>query len=171
MSYYGKTIYIPGVDREDQVTGRIERHRAHREALLHRAFTVAVYYDDRIVCQHRRHPVFDAVLDLTASSHPYYEGEELIDCASMILPTLRREWSFVDDLVGAARLLGKVHYKEHDGEWWEHEICELYAVDSKHLPAVNYEYAYGMSLLSPGELRRQKHLAPWVRAFLEEGLL
>lgn len=171
MSYYGRTIYIPGVDAADNLTGKIERHQAHREALLHRAFTVAVYYGDKIVCQHRRHPVFDAVLDLTASSHPYYSGEELVDSPAVIAPTLQREWNFPDGTLSAARLLGKVHYKENDGDWWEHEICELYALDCKQLPAVNYAYAYGMSLLAAGELARQKHLAPWVRAFLNEGLL
>lgn len=177
-SYYQQEIFIPHVDENDTYLEPVERWKAHREGILHRAFTVAVFLGDRIICQHRKHPVFDDVFDLTASSHPKVLNNIPQSIEDAIQETLQREWLLAPSSIRNLRMSGFALYDDPDpkSEYREHEYCYLYTAHVDSLPTVQLEMAYGFSLLTTSELKDSSRslypaLAPWVVAFLEKGLM
>lgn len=179
MDYYSQQIYIARVDQKDNVLGKIERWEAHKKGVLHRCFTVAINYDNQLVLQHRKHPVFDDVFDVTVSSHQIYEGDSLQTDLTPIYSTLKREFLLEKhDLKAQPELLGKVYYKVKDphSEFTEHEICYFYSCTSSRLPTANFDYAYGFSLRSVDAIKNPNNslytaLAPWVKEGIKQGLL
>lgn len=176
--YLAKEIFIPQVDERDQFIAPVERWKAHREGILHRAFTVAVYFDGKIICQHRKHPVFDDVFDFTASSHPQVINGSIQSLQDAVLATLDREWGMKQADVQHLKNVGFALYDDKDpnSEYREHEYCYLLTCKTTHLPVVNTEVAYGYSLVDEEELndprkRAVYKFAPWVYAFLANGLL
>ncbi len=172
MNYYDENQNIIAVDEDDNVVGPVEKWEAHKQGLLHRAFTVGLRYDGMWVVQHRKHPVFDSVLDLTCSSHPLFtklnSREEMEDT---IVDTIRREWVLGDEVVNKSMLeyFGKVRYKADDplSEYKENEICHIYVVTLQNKPDINDVFAYGMSLVPESVLFNKRNLirnsfAPWV---------
>jgi len=55
MDYYKKELFLAEVDKDDNVIGKIERWKAHKEAVLHRGFTTILTHQNKIVLQHRKH--------------------------------------------------------------------------------------------------------------------
>lgn len=164
------------VNTSDQIVGKIERWEAHKKAVLHRAFTIALIWNNKFVCQQRKHPLFDKVLDLTASSHTFYENDKLKNEHEVVMHTLNREWGIpAYQLNGKPKLKGKVYYKSYDGSFWEHEVCRLYVAKINVLPNYDPEYAYGMSLLSQDEIYNyhsdEYPLSPWVTEIINKNLL
>jgi isopentenyldiphosphate isomerase len=179
MNYYSQKIYIAQVDRNDTVLNKIERWKTHKEGILHRCFTVAIYYKDSVLLQHRKHPVFDDVFDVTASSHQIFQGNKLQTDLTPIYSTLKREF-FIEksDLSDEPKLQGKVYYKVKDtrSEFTEHELCYFYTCNVKEIPRPNLEYAYGFSLRPIKEIVKPTDslyaaLAPWVKEGIHKGLL
>ncbi len=177
-NYLTQRIMIARVDERDIIQGEIERWEAHEKGILHRAFTVAVEYDGRIICQHRKHPVFDDVFDLTASSHPRYIDGTLQSNEEAVIDTLVREWDIQRTEIRDLKNAGAVVYRTKDpySKYIEHEYCYLFLCKIDRLPVFNEEVAYGFSLLPVDFLRKEKsrmyrHLGSWVQAFLENGLL
>lgn len=176
MDYYQKKIYIPCVDEQDQVLGGIERWEAHEKGILHRGFTVAVMYQGAVICQHRKHPVFGGVIDMTASSHPTYTEGKAQDMVEAIQHTLEREWNMsLTNLTKLPSYAGKTVYSSSDGKYTEHEVCHYYIAETDDMPQVNVDFAYGFSLMSIDDLRNMKlpltsSLAPWVVSAFKEGI-
>lgn len=171
MDYYSQEIVIPKVDENDNVVGSVERWHAHELGVLHSGFTVAVSYKDSIICQQRKHPLFDNVLDLTASSHPIVESGSLIPSLEMLTLTLEREWNIKQqDLLTKPKSIGKVLYNSNDGNYTEHEMCEFFVTSIDYLPKHNSDYAYGQALVPIHEILQQPRLAPWVKAAFQAGL-
>lgn len=175
MDYYKKKIDIIQVDKNDEIVGKVERWKAHEEGILHRAISVAVFFEDKIVCQHRKHPVFDGFLDLTASSHQTYLGEIQSgkDCT---LKTLEREWNLKEKQLLDLTYKGKVYYKSKFDTFIEHEFDYLYFAKVKTFPKPNFEFCYGFSLLTRKQLQTKgfptnKALAPWVVEYMDKQLL
>lgn len=178
MDHYKKVLYIPKVDENDTVLGQVERWEAHEKGILHRGFTVGLIYEGQMVCQHRKHPVFDGFVDLTASSHPFYDGDVLQDTEIAVLNCLEREWNIKkDQLKNGLRLQGKVIYDSKHGNFIEHEVCHLYLAEIDFVPEVNLEYAYGFSLIPVEQLNDYESnpalrgLAPWVLEMIMKDLL
>lgn len=178
MDYYQQELYIPQVNEQDEILGKVERWHAHEKGILHRGFTVGVLFEGQMLCQHRKHPVFDSFLDLTASSHPIYQGEVLQDMTEAVEKCLAREWNISkDQLVYAPKLAGKVVYDSRHEDFVEHEVCHLYITEVKTLPAPVLEFAYGFSLLPLAQFNDVKKypllngLAPWVEAMILQDLL
>lgn len=177
MNYYQNKLFLPHVDKDDNLLGKVERWEAHEKRVLHRGFTVAVIYQDHWLCQHRKHPLFDGYLDLTASSHPIFVDNALQNDPDAIYSTLEREWGVKKkELLHSPELKGKVMYRAKNGKYTEHEICSLYTTEVKSLPRVNFDYAYGFSLLKTSNLKSTnlpltKILAPWVQEFIKEKLI
>jgi isopentenyldiphosphate isomerase len=177
-NYLQKTIYIAHVDRGDKIIEPVERWKAHEEGILHRAFTVAAFYHGAIICQHRKHPVFDGVLDLTASSHPQMVDMNIQSNEEAIYNTLLREWGMKPEDISNLENRGHVIYKTKDplSIYTEHELCYLYTCDVSELPHVNFEVAYGFSLQRVSDLKNEQArihpiLASWVEEFIKAGLL
>ena len=93
MDYYKEKIYLAAVDKSDTVLEGVERWEAHEKGILHRCFTVCLFFKDKIVMQHRKHPVFDGVFDLTCSSHPVFKNGKIQRNEEAVFETLEREWS------------------------------------------------------------------------------
>src|SRR5690606_8547615 len=107
MNYFNQKQYIAQVDRNDNIIGKIEKWEAHTKGVLHRAFTVAIFFEDKVLVQHRKHPVFDKVFDVTVSSHQIYENDTLQDDKIALMNTLQREWNISkDNLLKEPKLKG-----------------------------------------------------------------
>jgi len=177
MEYYDEIQYVAEVDKEDNIVGKVEKWEAHRKGILHRAFTVSMRFQNSWIIQHRKHPVFDSVLDLSCSSHPTFKSGEdkLEDIEVAVRSTLQREWDLSSEEVGAGKLQhnGSVYYQAQDplSEFKEHEICHIYVFNMAFEPKARKDFAYGMSIV-PHELVTNERnplrnsFAPWVKPLL-----
>ena len=178
-THYKKKMMIARVDKQGNILGQIEKWEAHRKGILHKAFTVAIIYKDKLLVQHRKHPVFNGVLDVTSSSHQVYENGKLQDTIKATFLTLKREWNIEKkDLVKPLVNEGAVYYKAKDkySEFTEHEVCDLVVAEIKTLKEPNFDFAYGYSLVSKKELsntssRLYQNLATWVKVMVKEKFL
>lgn len=173
MDYYSRKIHIPKVDKNDKILGSIERWEAHEKGILHRAFTVGLIIKGKLLLQHRRHPVFDGVFDLTCSSHPTMEANKVQNTTEAVLETLAREWGVSSSKIINLTHKGSILYSAVDKQsiYREHEVCHLYIGEVKQLPKINYEFSYGYSLVSIDRLSDKKFplvntFAPWVPRLL-----
>ena len=170
---------IARVDLKGNILGQIEKWEAHKKGILHKAFTVAIIYKDKLLVQHRKHVAFDGVFDVTISSHQLFIDDKLEDTIDATLKTLRREWNIgKKNLVKPIVNEGCVYYKAKDkySEFIEHEMCDLLIAEIKTLQAPNFDFAYGYSLVSKDELKRTtsrlyQNLAPWVKVMIRKNLL
>lgn len=176
--YYKKKIMIAKCDKKGNILGEIERWEAHKKAVLHRAFTVAIIYDGKFLLQHRKHPVFDGILDVTSSSHQVYSEGKLQDTIEATYECLKREWGLNKKEIIKLKDLGTFYYKAKDkfSIYTEHEVCNIIVCEVKKLPKVNFNVSYGFSLASKKDLyntktRLYRNLAPWVKAMIEKNLL
>ena len=177
--YYKEKQIIAKVDKTGKVIGKIEKWEAHRKGILHKALTVALIYKDFYIIQHRKHPAFNGVLDITSSSHQLFIKDKLQATIDATYLTLEREWNITKkDLIRQPKNLGSVYYKAKDKKsiYTEHEVCEILIAELKKLPTPNYDFAYGYSLIKKKDLinknsRIYENLAPWVKKTIEENLL
>ena len=166
-------------DKRSKILGGIERWEAHKKGILHRAFALAIVYKNYYILQHRKHPVFDGVFDITSSSHQLYSNGKLQDTLEAAKFCLFREWKINEsDIVGKFKLKGAIYYKARDAKsvYTEHEICDIVEVRLKKIPTPAYEFAYGSSLVTKGELANKKSriyslLAPWVKVAIKKNLI
>lgn len=178
-SYYKEKQIIARVDRKGNVIGKIEKWEAHKKGVLHKALTVALTYKEYFIVQHRKHPAFNGVLDITSSSHQLFINGELESTLDATYKTLKREWNISKkELLTELKNLGAVYYKAKDKKsiYTEHEVCEILIAEVKKLPTPNLDFAYGYSLVKRDELVDKnstiyENLAPWVKKTIEENLL
>jgi len=174
MDYYKKKIIIAACDKKGNILGPIERWEAHEKAILHRAFSVVIFYKGKYIVQHRKHPVFDGVLDVSSSSHQVYSNGKLQDTIEAVYQCLEREWQLrPEDLILQPKDMGTVYYKARDkfSIYFEHEVCNVVVCTTKKLPPIVEEVSYGYSLLTKEEFsngRIAPLLAPWVQAMIKE---
>ncbi|MBI3620423.1 hypothetical protein HY214_04770 [Candidatus Roizmanbacteria bacterium] len=178
MNYYQKIQHIALVDKNDTVVGQAEKWAAHRQSLLHRAFTMILTYKHFYLLQHRKHPVFDGVIDLSFSSHQIYENNSLQDDLTAIVSSLQREWGIqANDLLAKPKKIGQIYYRAKDpaSQFSDHEIDYIYYGQLKQIPDPDDDFAYGFSLVSKGELLSKKPFtqmyAPWVDEMIKKNLV
>lgn len=177
--YYKQKQIIAKVDKQGNIIGKIEKWEAHKKGILHRGLSIALVYKNYFILQHRKHPAFDGVLDLTTSSHQLFIGEKLQDTIKAATDALKREWNIFDkDLIAKPKNLGFVYYKSKDPKsiYIEHEVCDMLLVKIKKIPTPNYDFAYGLSLVEKKELLNKKsrifeNLSPWTKVALENNLI
>lgn len=177
-SYYKQKQIIARVDKQGNVLGQIEKWEAHKKGILHKALTVALIYNGELIVQHRKHPAFDRVLDVTSSSHQIFINGKLQTTEEATYECLKREWNLSKSDLGELRNLGAIYYKAKDPKsiYTEHEMCEILVAEVKELPKPNYDFAYGFSLLTKDELlnvrsRTYSNLAPWVIEAIKQNKL
>lgn len=177
MNYFDQKQFIAQVDKEDKVIGKIEKWEAHKKGILHRAFTVAIYFENQILLQHRKHPVFDTVFDATISSHQIYLNNSLQRDEEAVLNTLQREWNIEKtNLAAMPEFKGTIYYQAKDplSEYTEHEMCRIYSCSIIDLKIPSLEFAYGFSLQKIEDLKNNALsplFAPWVKKAIEEHIL
>ena len=170
MNYYKKKLYIPQIDRNDNIIGPIERWQAHKDSILHRGFTVILNYQDKIIVQHRKHPVFEGYFDISCSSHQIYMNNQLQSIEDAIGDVLVREWHlYQDDLIGKPVFLDKSYYqaKDSQSDYYEHEICHFYLQKINKLPQPDDLYCYDFLVIDKNKLKDKstnmnKMYPPWV---------
>jgi len=180
---------IATCDKNGNITGGIERWEAHEKGILHRAFTLAIIYKNLYILQHRKHPAFDGVFDITSSSHQAYSNGKLEDTIEAAKKCFFREWKVSQkDVLGKFKNKGAIYYKAKDSNsiYTEHEICDIVEVRVKKIPTPTYEFAYGSSLATKEEImnigqgpirlwrkksRTYSLLAPWSKIAIEQKLL
>lgn len=174
MDYYKAIQYLAVVDREDNVIGEMEKWEAHKKGALHRGYTVILEFENKVILQHRKHPVFDKVYDLSFSSHQFYKSGKLQTDEDAIYEGLKREWSVGKSEIRSLRFLNTVYYKEKDknSEYFEHEIDYIYVVQLNKMPTANTDFAYGQKIIQKTNLvseikKLQLNLAPWVEKIFE----
>lgn len=174
MDYYDEKQYLAAVDQNDVLLRRVEKWEAHRENILHRGYTAIIRYGDEIALQHRKHPVFDNVLDLSFSSHQIYVGDKLQTDEEAIMDGLKREWGMgKSDLGAPPTFITKVYYQAKDEKsgYFEHEIDYIYEVRCLAVPVFKPAFAYGVHLVKRADLEKAQDalgvpFAPWVGALL-----
>lgn len=175
-NYYQKRQIIAKIDREENIIGGVEKWEAHKNGILHKGITIALIYKKHLIVQHRKHPAFDGVFDITSSSHPLFVKGELQTSQESSYECLKREWGLNKSDVSKIRNLGAIYYRNKDNQsiFTEHEICDVLIAQVKKLPTPNFDYAYGFSLVKIGGLKNGRfyqNLAPWVKKAIEENKL
>ncbi|PIY69107.1 hypothetical protein COY90_02340 [Candidatus Roizmanbacteria bacterium CG_4_10_14_0_8_um_filter_39_9] len=174
MDYYKEVQYIAQVDKDDTIIGKIEKWEAHKKGILHRGYTAILMHKENVIVQHRKHPLFDDVFDLTFSSHHIYQGDALQTNEQALYEGLLREWGMESShIMTPPKLIDKAYYKAHDEKstYTEHEIDYIFLVKLDKVPLANPDFAYGYELI-PKEVLHKKiqelHAkpAPWVREIL-----
>jgi len=179
MNYYLQKQFLAAVDKKDNLIGQIEKWQAHKRGVLHRGFTVMMFFQDQIILQQRKHLAFDGYLDLSFSSHPIYKNNILQDNLKAVSGSLKREWGIENkDLINKPKLLEKIYYKAEDikSKFVEHEIDYVFSVRLKKIPQPNLNFAYGFLLVKRGQILNKKFLsktnfAPWVKEIIKESPL
>lgn len=170
IDYFKKIIYLAQVDKDDQVLGEVERWQAHQKGILHRGFTVILFFNNRLIFQKRRHLVFDGYWDLSFSSHPIFIDGKLQNDKKAIFSTLKREWIIEEEMIDSSPyFLDKFYYKAKDEKsgLTEHEIDYLYLIKLKKILRENKKYAYELKVVNLDEINKvssiyDMNLAPWV---------
>lgn len=177
-SYYKQKQIIARVDKHGNVIDKIEKWEAHEKGILHKALTVALIYKGFFVIQHRKHPAFDGVYDITSSSHQLFIDDKLQTTEEATFDCLKREWGLEKTEISKLKNLGSIYYKAKDSKsiYTEHEVCEILIAEVKVQPKPNLDFAYGFSLMNKQELQNKKSeiykkLAPWVKVMIEENKL
>lgn len=170
MNYYKQIQYLAEVDKDNNILGKIEKWQAHKNNILHRGFTAILYFQNQVILQHRKHPVFDKVYDFSFSSHQIYINDKLQDDTLAIYNGLKREWNLnIGDLIQPPEFITKFYYqaKDQNSQYFEHEIDYIYKVKLKKLPKPDLKYADGMEIIDQSKIKALPqlfpNLAPWVK--------
>ncbi len=178
-NYYKKRQFISKLNKEGLGIGKIEKWEAHKKGVFHKAISVTLIYKNRYILQHRKHPAFDGVFDLTSSSHQLFINGKLQSSKEASYECIEREWNInKKDLIGDVEEIGEIYYKANDPNsiYKEHEKCVMLIAKIKKLPTPNFDFAYGFSLVKKEELFNKKggiykYLAPWSKKAIEEKLI
>ena len=172
--YYRQKQFLAQVDEQDNIIGQVEKWEAHKRGVLHRGYTAILQFQENIVLQHRKHPVFDDVYDFSFSSHQLFIDGKVQSDEEAIYEGLKREWGINKFQISHLKFLNKIYYKAKDqkSEYTEHEIDYIYVITLNTSPQANLEYAYGQKIVTAKDLGSSiKHLsspfAPWVEKILE----
>lgn len=174
-SYYEKTQQLARVDETGRVIGEIDKWEAHKNGILHKGFSVALFSNNQITLQVRKHPVFDGVVDVTASSHPEMINGKMEDEKGTIIKCLKREWHISEKEIGQLNNLGSIYYKAKDNAGFiEHEYCTFYGAKAIRNVTPDPEFAYGFVQVDLEFLKKNPqsfNLASWVKVALNKNLL
>jgi len=174
MSYLNKTITIPLVDKNDKDLGPIERWEAHKENILHRGFTVCILYKNCVLLQHRKHPAFGGMFDLTSSSHQTITDGRIQPIEDAVSTMLKREWIIDEDIMSTLIKKGSFIYQARDeiSNLYEYEICHFFTVSINSIPQIHYDYAYGFSVVDISTMQNsawpgRSLFVPWAQRIVD----
>lgn len=165
--YLQQSQTIIRVDAQGNPIGEIDKWEAHKKGILHKGFSVALIHNEQIILQLRKHPVFDKVVDVTASSHPLVIDGINQNEEDAVYNCLEREWNVDRNEVKKLNNCGSFVYKASDGAGYiEHEYCTFYSSIIDYLPSPNLELAYGYIVVDLKFFKQNPqmyNLAPWVK--------
>lgn len=171
MEYFEKKLFLANVDLNDNIIGKVERWKAHKEGILHRSFTMVMMYKNKYVIQHRKHLSFDKTYDLSFSSHQIFVNEKIQTDIEAINGNLKREFNIkLPGLISNPKFLGKYYYKAKDPNsiFSEHEINYIYLAELKNIPNPNLDFAYDYLLMNKKQIVEASiSFAPWVSQIIK----
>lgn len=173
MNYFQQKQFLAQIDKNDKIIEKIEKWKAHKKGILHRAFSLILVYKNKYVVQHRKHVAFDGTYDLTFSSHQIYINNVLQTDLEAIYGSLKREWGLREkDLKIKPEFLGKIYYKVKDPKsiYTEHEIDYIFQAQVRIPPRPHPDFAYASFLVEEKDFH-SIDFAPWVRKILQAKLL
>ena len=157
------------VDREDNPTGTMEKMKAHRKGVLHRAFSVFVFNDEgQLMLQKRALQKYHSpgLWSNTCCSHPY-PGEEAEVAAHR---RLEEEMGFDCSL---QHRFFFIYRAELDQGMTEHELDHVFTGEYSADPAINPEEVHDWKWIGIPELIRDMQSNPdaytvWFRIIFKE---
>ncbi|MBK6346311.1 MAG: isopentenyl-diphosphate Delta-isomerase [Bacteroidales bacterium] len=144
------------VDENDQETGVMEKIRAHREAVLHRAFSVFIFNPaGELMLQQRAHSKYHSpgLWTNTCCSHPR-PGETTADAAHR---RMMEEMGFDCEF---QEVFSFVYKAAFDNNLTEHEFDHVFIGTSGKLPVLNTEEAASYRFASVPEIRKEMTADP-----------
>lgn len=144
------------VDENDRETGSMEKMQAHREARLHRAFSVFIFNEaGELMLQQRAFTKYHSpgLWTNTCCSHPR-PGETTSDAAHR---RLHEEMGF--DCIFEA-IFSFVYKAQLDNDLTEHEFDHVFVGNSSQLPQLNPEEAAAFRFASLEAIRQEMQLEP-----------
>lgn len=178
-TYYKQKQFVEKVDIKGKHLGYVEKWEAHEKGILHRGFAIILVYKNYILLQHRKHPAFDAVLDLSSASHQLLKNKKFEDLTQAVVFSLKREWNInKKNFIGNIKNLGFIYYKSKDPKsiYTEQEICDILIVKINKLPLPNMDFAYGFSLATKKEIVNKKsriyeNFSPWAKKIVDQKMI
>ncbi len=159
------------VDTEDNQVGLMEKMQAHREAKLHRAFSVFLWNENNeLLLQQRQLDKYHCggLWANTCCSHPR-EGEELVDAVNR---RLEEEMGIACDTSWIYSFI----YKADLGEGlFEHELDHVFFGTFSGEPKLNVTEVADWKYISIDELKKDiaahpSQYTPWFKIILNEVL-
>jgi isopentenyl-diphosphate delta-isomerase len=149
----GKIILVDLFDRQ---TGAAEKIEAHRSPLLHRAFSVFVHHEDKMLIQQRAARKYHSggLWANACCSHPH-DGEQTADA---VLRRMEEELGLRD--AEAEELFSFVYLTKFRDDMYEYEYDHVFAADCGAAIAVNGEEIQDVEWVDFGELARRLCSAP-----------
>jgi isopentenyl-diphosphate delta-isomerase len=144
------------VDTDDQAIGTMEKLEAHRQGLLHRAFSVFVFNaKGQMLLQQRAHTKYHSggLWTNTCCSHPR-PGE---DTGIAAVRRLREEMGLELKLDYKTSFIYKADF---DNGLIEHEYDHIYTANTELNPIINPEEVAEYTWLYPSEIKKKIEETP-----------
>lgn len=162
-------IYIPLVDKEDNVVDKMEKIKAHKQGRLHRAFSILVFdKDGRLLIQQRNIEKYHCggFWSNTCCSHPNY-GEEL---EKAVHRRLKEEMGFDCEM---EKQFDFVYEKKFDNGLIEHELDHVYFGEYNGKINTNPDEVQDYKRISLKELKKDINAYPkdytyWFRKIIKK---
>lgn len=162
-------IEVQLVDSSDNEVGSMEKLKAHKEGLLHRAISVLIFNSSGELLLQRRalHKYHSAGLwTNTCCSHPYPKE----NTASAAKRRLREEMNIETPLIFAFKFSYKVGFQNG---LIENELDHVFIGFSDETPHINTDEAMGFKWINPKDLKRDIELSPenytfWFKIIMNE---
>lgn len=172
MTELSSSEFVILVNEQDEETGQMEKMQAHREGLLHRAFSVLIYnHKNELLLQRRAAGKYHSpgLWTNTCCSHPR-PGEKITDAA-------RRRLMEEMGLGTPLKIIGSFIYKyQFDNGLTEHEYDYVLTGTSDMDPVLNTDEADDFRWISVEELIHAVDANPelytyWLQKLIAEGFI
>jgi isopentenyl-diphosphate delta-isomerase len=155
--------YVILVDEQDNAIGTMEKHQAHVEGLLHRAFSIFIFNsENKLLIQKRASSKYHCggLWSNTCCSHPR-ENENLQDAANR---RLHEEMGMQCELTP---IFSFVYKAEFDNGLTEHEFDHVFFGTSNQNPSINSAEVEDYRFVGIDELRLEikespNNFTPWL---------
>lgn len=163
------SVNVIMVDEQDVQTGVVEKMEAHREGILHRAFSVLVFNAaGEMLLQQRAHDKYHSggLWSNSCCSHPL-PGEQTEDaCTRRLQEELGMHHTNFNKV-------GSLHYNiDFDNGLIEHEFDHVYEAHTEVAPLPHADEIAAVRFISLDELRQEMesndHFTVWFRLIMEK---
>ncbi|MFA9220462.1 MAG: isopentenyl-diphosphate Delta-isomerase [Sediminibacterium sp.] len=160
--------YVILVDEQDNTIGKMEKHQAHLEGLLHRAFSIFIFNsENKLLLQKRASSKYHCggLWTNTCCSHPR-ENETVQEAANR---RLQEEMGMQCDLTPIFSFIYKANF---ENGLTEHEFDHVFFGESNQIPSINIEEVEDYRFVGIEELQLEikespQNFTPWFMIALD----